>query len=124
MRDGLERLLGLLKEPPDEPDTTSGYLDLTGPAPQPPPSLFQSAMESTFLPQIYERVWRPIGFNVAKGWPIGPDTAAEHAMARSWLGLSQPGRAARPPASLHYPVARGDPMARRARTEVRSTSRP
>lgn len=99
-RDGLERLLGLLEEPPDEPDTTSGYLDLTGPAPQPPPSLFQSAMESTFLPQIYERVWRPIGFNVAKGWPIGPDTAAEHAMARSWLGLSRPGSAARPPATV------------------------
>jgi ubiquinone/menaquinone biosynthesis C-methylase UbiE len=45
-------------------------------------------MESTFLPRIYEKIWRPIGFNVAKGWPFGPDTAAEHALARDWLGLT------------------------------------
>src|SRR5690606_7608169 len=74
-RDGLEPLLGLLEEPPDEPDTTSGYLALTGPAPQPPPSLFQSAMESTILPHIDRRVWRPIDSNLAKVWTIGPDTA-------------------------------------------------
>lgn len=96
----LERALGLLREPPERPDVAPGYLDLLGAAPQPPPTPLQSVMESTFLPQIYERVWRPIGFNIAKGWPIGPDTAAEHAMAREWLGLSQPGRAARPAAAV------------------------
>ncbi|WP_243718487.1 class I SAM-dependent methyltransferase [Actinomadura sp. 7K534] len=96
----LARVLGLLREPPGEPDVTAGYLDLLGPPPQRPPSLAQSAMESAFLPQIYERVWRPIGFNVAKGWPIGPDTATEHAMTRDWLGLSQPGRPARPAATV------------------------
>ncbi|TDC88101.1 methyltransferase domain-containing protein [Actinomadura sp. 7K507] len=95
-----ERVLGLLKEPPGEPDVTAGYLDLLGPSTQPSPSLAQSVMESAFLPQIYERVWRPVGFNLAKGWPIGPDTATEQAMTRDWLGLSQPGRAGRPAATV------------------------
>ncbi|MGH3588541.1 MAG: class I SAM-dependent methyltransferase [Pseudonocardia sp.] len=96
----LDRVLDLLREPPAEPDTSAGYLDLLGPSAKPSPSLAQSVMQSTFLPQIYERVWRPVGFNLAKGWPIGPDTATEHAMARDWLGLSHPGYAARPPATV------------------------
>ncbi|NKZ03655.1 methyltransferase domain-containing protein [Actinomadura latina] len=82
----MERVLDLLREPPGAPDASAGYLDLLG-APT-KPSLAQSAMESTFLPRIYEKVWRPIGFNLAKGWPFGPDTAAEHALARGWLGLT------------------------------------
>ncbi|XRQ12480.1 class I SAM-dependent methyltransferase [Actinomadura welshii] len=89
LRDAPERVLGLLTDPPAEPDVTAGYLDLLGPVPQQPPSLVQSAMESAFLPQIYERIWRPIGFNLAKGWPVGPGTAAEHALARDWLGLAR-----------------------------------
>ncbi|MFI0373712.1 class I SAM-dependent methyltransferase [Actinomadura sp. 1N219] len=96
----MDRVLDLLRDPPAEPDVSPGYLDLLGPSAKPSPSLAQSAMQSTFLPQIYERVWRPIGFNLAKGWPIGPDTATEHAMARDWLGLSHPGYAARPPATV------------------------
>ncbi|HEY8479185.1 MAG TPA: methyltransferase domain-containing protein [Spirillospora sp.] len=96
----LERALGLLREPPGEPDVSAGYLDLIGAPPRRPPTPLQSMMESTLLPRIYERVWRPVGFNIAKGWPIGPDTAAEHAMAREWLGLSQPGRSGRPPAAV------------------------
>ena len=87
VRSAADETLGLLREPPEHPDLTAGYLDLLGP-PTASPSLAQSMMESTFLPQIYERVWRPVGFNLAKGWPIGPDTATEHAMARDWLGLS------------------------------------
>lgn len=35
----LARILGLLREPPGDPDVTAGYLDLLGPAPQRPPSL-------------------------------------------------------------------------------------
>ncbi|TMQ99886.1 methyltransferase domain-containing protein [Actinomadura soli] len=96
----MDRVLDLLRDPPAEPDVSAGYLDLLGPSAKPSPSLAQSAMQSAFLPQIYERVWRPIGFNLAKGWPIGPDTATEHAMARDWLGLSHPGYAARPPATV------------------------
>ncbi|WP_433463267.1 class I SAM-dependent methyltransferase [Spirillospora sp. CA-128828] len=93
-------MLDLLREPPGTPDVSAGYLDLLGPSAKAPPSLAQSVMESTFLPRIYEKVWRPVGFNLAKGWPLGPDTAEEHAMARDWLGLSHPGYAARPPATV------------------------
>jgi SAM-dependent methyltransferase len=96
----LARVLGLLREPPAEPDLSAGYLDLLGPAEDRPPSLAQSVMESTFLPQIYEKVWRPVGFNLAKGWPIGPDTATEQATAREWLGLGQPGDPVRPDATV------------------------
>jgi len=96
----MKRVLGLLDEPPAEPDVSAGYLDLLGPSTEPPPSPAQSVMQSAFLPRIYEKVWRPVGFNLAKGWPIGPDTAAEHAMARDWLGLAQPGDADRPPAAV------------------------
>jgi ubiquinone/menaquinone biosynthesis C-methylase UbiE len=48
-------------------------------------------MQSTFLPKIYERVWRPVGFNLAKGWPLGPSTAEEFALARARLGLGRAG---------------------------------
>jgi SAM-dependent methyltransferase len=81
-----DRVLDLLREPPEAPAPAAGYLDLLGPPAK--PSLAQSAMESAFLPRIYEKVWRPVGFNLAKGWPFGPGTAAEHAMARDWLGLT------------------------------------
>ncbi|WP_021593077.1 class I SAM-dependent methyltransferase [Actinomadura welshii] len=99
-RGTMERVLGLLREPPETPDVSAGYLDLLGPSAKAPPSLAQSVMESGFLPRIYEKVWRPVGFNLAKGWPLGPDTAEEHAMARDWLGLAHPGHPARPPATV------------------------
>jgi SAM-dependent methyltransferase len=99
VRGSVDRVLDLLREPPETPDTSAGYLDLLGPS-ETRPSLAQSVMESTFLPQIYEKIWRPVGFNLAKGWPLGPDTAEEHATARDWLGLSHPGYAARPPATV------------------------
>ncbi|TDD84988.1 methyltransferase domain-containing protein [Actinomadura darangshiensis] len=95
-----DRVLDLLREPPGAPDTSAGYLDLLEPPARRSPSLAQSVMESTFLPRIYEKVWRPVGFNLAKGWPLGPDTAEEHATARDWLGLAHPGYAARPPATV------------------------
>ncbi|MBX6768585.1 MAG: methyltransferase domain-containing protein [Actinomadura rubrobrunea] len=82
------------------PSADAGYLDLLGPDAEPAPTVAQRAMQSTLLPRIYERVWRPVGFNLAKGWPFGPDTAAEHAMARDWLGLGQPGDASRPAATV------------------------
>ncbi|MFB4303631.1 class I SAM-dependent methyltransferase [Actinomadura sp. NTSP31] len=94
------RVLDLLRDPPADPDLSAGYLDLLGPAEERAPSLAQSVMESTFLPRIYEKVWRPVGFNLAKGWPIGPDTAAEQATARDWLGLGQPGGTGRPAATV------------------------
>jgi ubiquinone/menaquinone biosynthesis C-methylase UbiE len=92
----LERVLELIGTPPADPDVSAGYLDLLGPADEPVPTIAQRLMQSTFLPQIYERVWRPAAFNLAKGWPVGPDTAAENALARDWLGLAQPGDARKP----------------------------
>jgi SAM-dependent methyltransferase len=96
----LERVLELVDTPPADPDLSAGYLDLLGPAGEPAPTLAQRLMQSTFLPQIYERVWRPTAFNLAKGWPVGPGTAAENALARDWLGLAQPGDAGKPGATV------------------------
>jgi SAM-dependent methyltransferase len=97
---GSQRVLELVRNPPAEPDVSAGYLDLLGPADEPVPTLAQRVMQSTFLPQIYERVWRPAAFNLAKGWPFGPGTAAENALAREWLGLGRPGYAGRPDATV------------------------
>ncbi|MCP2341898.1 class I SAM-dependent methyltransferase [Actinomadura rupiterrae] len=94
----LDRVLGLLAEPPAAPAAPHGYLDLL--AAEPAPTLAQRVMQSTLLPQVYERVWRPVAFNVSKGWPSGPDTAEEHALARDWLGLGQPGDIAKPAATV------------------------
>ncbi|MGH3391672.1 MAG: class I SAM-dependent methyltransferase [Actinomadura sp.] len=96
----LDRVLELVADPPADPDVSAGYLDLLGPADEPAPTVAQRLMQSTFLPQIYERVWRPAAFNVAKGWPVGPDTAAENALAREWLGLGRPGDVRRPDATV------------------------
>ncbi|WP_067817907.1 class I SAM-dependent methyltransferase [Actinomadura kijaniata] len=95
-----DRILRLLSAPPAEPDLSAGYLDLLGPGAAPAPTVAQRVMRSTFLPQIYERLWRPVGFNLAKGWPFGPGTAAEQALARDWLGLGRPGDARRPAATV------------------------
>ncbi|MQY06357.1 class I SAM-dependent methyltransferase [Actinomadura macrotermitis] len=95
-----ERIAGLLADPPAEPALTGGYLDLLGPRAAPAPTIAQQVMQSTLLPQIYERVWRPVAFNLAKGWPAGPGTAAEHALAREWLGLAQPGDVRKPAATV------------------------
>jgi ubiquinone/menaquinone biosynthesis C-methylase UbiE len=108
----LERVLELIDAPPSDPDVSAGYLNLlgsagsigstgsTGSAGEPEPTIAQRAMQSTFLPQIYERVWRPVAFNLAKGWPYGPDTEAENALAREWLGLARPGDADKPDATV------------------------
>ncbi|GAA4141612.1 class I SAM-dependent methyltransferase [Actinomadura keratinilytica] len=102
----LEQIAELLAEPADVPaEPSTGYLDLLGRRAGPAPTLAQRVMQSTFLPRIYERVWRPVGFNIAKGWPFGPDTAEEHALARDWLGLGQPGDAG--PAATVLDVACG-----------------
>ncbi|RAY11937.1 SAM-dependent methyltransferase [Actinomadura craniellae] len=91
------RIIRRLDVPPAEPDLSAGYLDLLGPAaPAPPPTVAQRAMRSSLLPKIYERVWRPVGFGIAKGGPFGPSTEQEYALARNWLGLGRPGDPHRP----------------------------
>lgn len=67
--------------PDDAPylDLIEGDLDSTGPT--------QDLMRSTFVPQIYERYWRPALGRVAKG-VSGPGMAEEIRIARLLLGLS------------------------------------
>ncbi|MGI8336338.1 class I SAM-dependent methyltransferase [Actinomadura scrupuli] len=93
-----ERILKLLDSAPADPDLSGGYLNLLQTTPE--PSLAQSVMQSTFLPKIYERVWRPVGFNLAKGWPFGPSTAEEFALARERLGLRRTGDGDGPAATV------------------------
>ena len=82
-----ERILKLLDTPPADPKVTDGYLDVGPSAEETQPSVAQRVMQSTLLPKIYEDLWRPLAFNLAKGWPFGPSTAEEYALARDWLGL-------------------------------------
>ncbi|MGX8903920.1 class I SAM-dependent methyltransferase [Streptomyces netropsis] len=94
------RILDLLRTPPAKPDFRAGYLDLLGQHTGPTPGIIQQAMQSRILPHIYERLWRPAWFNFAKGWPLGPDTTQEEALARAWLGLAQPSDRHKPAATV------------------------
>lgn len=66
---------------PDAPylDLIEGDLDSTGPT--------QDLMRTSFVPQIYERYWRPALGRVVKG-VRGPGMAEEIRIARLLLGLS------------------------------------
>jgi SAM-dependent methyltransferase len=110
----LSKIRPLLTDAPTHVE--AGYLDVLGPVVEPGPTPAQRAMRSTLLPQIYERLWRPLGFNVAKGWPIGPGTGAEQALARDRLGLARP-TAIRKPAVTVLDVACGPGNVTRALAE-------
>lgn len=84
----LDRVLGLLDEPPADPDVRRGVLDLLGEVAEPHDTVAQRFMRSVALPRVYEQVWRPVLFGLAKGGPLGPSTADEYALARDWLGLT------------------------------------
>ena len=83
-----DRVLRLLESAPSRPDLTRGHLDLLGEAEESHDTVAQRLMRSVALPRIYEHVWRPLLFGVSKGGPLGPSTAEEYALARSWLGLA------------------------------------
>ncbi|HEV7974656.1 class I SAM-dependent methyltransferase [Amycolatopsis sp.] len=89
-----ERLLGLLKEKPEEAGPAlfdQHYLDLLGASEQagPPTGLAQRLMRTSLVPTIYEHYWRPALGRVAKGLS-GPSMAGEVAIATNLLGL-EPG---------------------------------
>jgi SAM-dependent methyltransferase len=84
----LDRVLTLLDRPPAEPDVRQGVLDLLGEVAEPHDTVAQRLMRSVALPRVYERVWRPVLFGLAKGGPLGPSTTEEYALAREWLGLT------------------------------------
>lgn len=84
----LDRVLGLLDRAPANPDVRGGVLDLLGEVAEPHDTVAQRLMRSVALPHVYEQVWRPALFGLAKGGPLGPSTAKEYALARDWLGLT------------------------------------
>lgn len=81
-----QRMLGLLADPPARPETGAGYLDLLGPDRPGPTSLAGALMNSTIVPKIYERWWRPALGRAAKGLR-GPSMAEEHHILRRLLAL-------------------------------------
>lgn len=90
--DPIQRLLTLLEEPPEHPDTSLGYLNLLGEAVQAGPStgFGQRLMHTRVVPAIYERYWRPVLGRVAKG-VTGPSMAGERRLAKGMLAI-QPGQ--------------------------------
>jgi SAM-dependent methyltransferase len=84
--DPVARLLALLIEESGEPDTSGGFVDLLS-APSSPPTVARWLMESTAVPQIYTRYWRPALGRVAKGLR-GPSMADELALALDLLALT------------------------------------
>lgn len=55
----LSRVVSLLEPGPDSPDMSAGYLDLLGDAPEGRSTFAQSLMISRWIPEVYERWWRP-----------------------------------------------------------------
>jgi ubiquinone/menaquinone biosynthesis C-methylase UbiE len=66
----------------------AGYLDLLGPSDAPRSTgLIQDLMQTSAVPRIYERWWRPALGRMFKG-VLGPGMADEHRIARLLLALS------------------------------------
>ena len=118
----LDRVLTLLREPPERPDVCAGYLDLLGPSAKRTPSLAQSVMESAFLPKIYERIWRPVGFNLAKGWPVGmsSSTLACSDIAPRYLASVRRQYRAAGPRSIHRDATGRSPWARTSMLKIKA----
>jgi SAM-dependent methyltransferase len=66
--------------------TAEGYVDVTGGEERTTVTIAQRLMQSTAVPAIYERWWRPALGRIAKG-PAGPSMAGEVALAREVLDL-------------------------------------
>lgn len=80
----LSRVVSLLEPAPDSPDLSAGYLDLLGDGPEGRSTFAQSLMVSRWIPEVYERWWRPALGQLAKG-VVGPTMAGERAIARDYL---------------------------------------
>jgi len=66
-RGAIERMRKLLGDGYEDARMRDGYLDLLGAGGLPPRTLSQRAMTNRVLPFIYERLWRPIGAQLALG---------------------------------------------------------
>jgi len=69
-------------------DLRDGYLDLLGDVDPTPPTIAQRMMNSSALPLIYERLWRPFGVRMMTGLG-GPNIGDEYEMAGDSLGLER-----------------------------------
>ena len=81
------RVLSLLRDPPSVPDVSAGYVDLLGPRTAGRRSLAQTLMVSRLIPPVYERYWRPLIGQLAKGL-VGPTMAGELVIALDYLALT------------------------------------
>jgi SAM-dependent methyltransferase len=70
-----------------QPDTGRGYLDLLGESEPTGRGVGQRLMLSRVLPQIYQRVWRPLGVRLLMG-VSGPGTEEEHRIALEMLAIT------------------------------------
>jgi SAM-dependent methyltransferase len=126
--DANERLLALLTAESGSPDTSEGWVDLLG-SPRRPLTLARLLMESSSVPTIYTRYWRPALGWLAKGLN-GPSMRDEFRLAIELLALRSgdvvldvgcgPGNFTRPfaaavgPAGLAIGLDASVPMLRRA----------
>src|ERR1700694_20227 len=82
----LARARELLDRPPGARDVSLGYLDLLGQSAPQSTGSGEALMRTALLPAVYERWWRPLLGQVAKGL-TGPTMSGEHRMARELLAL-------------------------------------
>lgn len=87
-RPALDRAMALLADPPADPVVRDGYLDLLGDAPSGAQTIGQAFMTSRFLPEIYERLWRPIGVRLAFGG-LGVGSPMEERLTFEYLELDR-----------------------------------
>jgi ubiquinone/menaquinone biosynthesis C-methylase UbiE len=83
------RALALLEPDrrPTAPLIQDGWLEMIGQEDPTGSHPGQRLMISSLLPQIYERLWRPLGARLLMG-AAGPDTQEEHRIAMDMLALS------------------------------------
>jgi ubiquinone/menaquinone biosynthesis C-methylase UbiE len=83
------RALALLEPDrrPAAPLIQGGWLEMIGQEDPTGSHPGQRLMISSLLPQIYERLWRPLGARLLMG-AAGPDTQEEHRIAMDMLALS------------------------------------
>jgi SAM-dependent methyltransferase len=72
---------------PAQPETARGYLDLLGEVEPTGRGIGQRLMVSRALPQVYQRLWRPLGGRLLMGI-TGPGTEDEHRIALEMLAIS------------------------------------
>ncbi len=82
-----DRALALMRPDAAHAELRGGYFDLLGHEDPTPPTIAQRMMNSTALPLVYERLWRPLGVRMLTGLG-GPSLNDEYGMAADSLELA------------------------------------